>query len=55
MTAMEHPGLTVTTYRVDPETGDRIGERTQVLPASETPDVPHQLWPPCQCPRHRKA
>ncbi|MET9107179.1 hypothetical protein [Streptomyces zhihengii] len=46
-------GLTVSVYRVDPETGDRTSVQEQrFLPADETP-VMHLAFPPCACPRCR--
>lgn len=46
-----HPGLTITTYSIDPATLKRRGRRTRRLAADPTPPVTN-AWPPCRCPRH---
>jgi hypothetical protein len=47
-----HPGLIVTTYRVNSTTGETTQPATRELRAVE-PLPPCLAWPPCACPRHR--
>lgn len=47
-----HVGLTVTTYRVDPATGEKTQPITRKLRAVE-PLEPGGVWRRCQCPRCR--
>ncbi|GGT44696.1 hypothetical protein GCM10010271_55950 [Streptomyces kurssanovii] len=46
----QHPGLTISVYRVNPHTLDRTEAMERVLPASEEPVMSH-AYPPCGCPR----
>lgn len=44
------PGLTVTVYQVDSDTGERGPAQTRVLPPSSEPMATSQ-FPPCACAR----
>ncbi|MEU3836154.1 hypothetical protein [Streptomyces microflavus] len=46
------PGLTITIYRVDGETGDRTPVKQYETTPAEQPEASHAL-PPCTCPRCR--
>lgn len=45
-----HPGLTITVYRVNPETMKRTPATSRVLPASDHAEI-SLAFPPCKCPR----
>lgn len=51
-----HPGLTITTYTVNPKTGEQTAPAERRHHARPN-DMPLQgsIWPPCECPRHRRA
>lgn len=50
--SFSRPALRVTTYRVDPATGERTEPVTRWLRARGTAERT-TTWPPCECPRHR--
>ncbi|WP_143674238.1 MULTISPECIES: hypothetical protein [Streptomyces] len=45
-----HPGLTITVYRVNPETMERTPIRSRALPPADQP-VSSLAYPPCACSR----
>jgi hypothetical protein len=45
-----HPGLTVTTWSVDPATGARTESQTRHLPAADGPMMDPR-YPRCACPQ----
>lgn len=49
---IEHPGLTISVYRINSTTLERTRPVTRVLPAADEPVI-SLVFPPCECPRHR--
>lgn len=49
-----HPGLTITVYRVDPETMERTPVCSRSLPPADEP-VFSMAFPPCRCFRCTKG
>ncbi|MFI9772048.1 hypothetical protein ACIHJG_35085 [Streptomyces sp. NPDC052415] len=47
-----HPGITVSVYRINPETLKRTHVSSRKLPALDDP-VLNLAFPPCECPRCR--
>ncbi|MFF9324055.1 hypothetical protein ACF1AY_04980 [Streptomyces sp. NPDC014776] len=45
-----HPGLTITIYRVNPQTLARTRPRTRVIEPADGP-AESLVFPPCECPR----
>lgn len=49
-----HPGLTVSVYRINPQTLERSPVHTRTLAPLDEP-VMNLAFPPCQCPRCRST
>jgi hypothetical protein len=47
-----HPGITVSVYRINPQTLERTPISSRALPASDHAVI-SLAFPPCECPRCR--
>ncbi|MCL7370422.1 hypothetical protein [Streptomyces ardesiacus] len=49
------PPWKLMTIRVSRDSGRTYGEQIEVTPDDWLPPLQADVWPPCQCPRHRAA
>ncbi|MFE1576244.1 sialidase family protein [Streptomyces fradiae] len=47
-------GRKLLTLRVSRDSGQTWSPLVEITPADDLPPVTTSVWPPCQCPQHRK-